>query len=94
MNHGCTDAPTRSPPTRTGADTYCPDCLIATMIAAGDASRAARDMPTEDVLDQCAAAAAIGRTDETNFDSSESPKVVFLDQVREGDTCGRCHAPF
>jgi hypothetical protein len=79
------------------ADIDCPDCLIAGMIDAGDAgdaAPAARDMPAEDVLDQCAEAAAIDRTDETSFDSSEFPKVVLLDQIREGDTCRRCHAPF
>ena len=49
------------------------------MIAAGDASPAARDMPVEDVLDQCAEAMAIDRSDETSFDSNEFPKAVFLD---------------
>lgn len=33
------------------ADTYCPACLIETMIADGIAAPAARDMPTDDVDD-------------------------------------------
>jgi hypothetical protein len=74
-------------------EVYCPACLITRMIAAGDASPAAGDLPAEDVLDQCAEAAALHRTDEASFDSSEFPKVVFLDQVRDADTCGYCHAP-
>lgn len=61
------------------AEIYCPACIIAAMIVAGDASPAAREMPAEDVLDQCAEAAAIDRTDETSFDSAEFPKVAFLD---------------
>lgn len=75
------------------AETYCPACTIEAMIAAGDASPAARNMPAEDVLDQCAEASAIDRTDEASFDSSEVPKVAFLDQVRDTDTCGHCYAP-
>ena len=72
---------------------HCPACVIEAMIVAGYASPAARDMPAEDVLDQCAEAAAIDRADETSFDSAEFPKFVFLDQVRNADACGHCHAP-
>lgn len=36
------------------AGIYCPACLIETMIADGIAAPAARDMPTDDVLEQCA----------------------------------------
>jgi hypothetical protein len=61
------------------------------MIAARDASPAARDMATEDVLEQCDDAAAIDLTDETSYDSAEFPKVVF-DQVAPDDTDDRCAA--
>ena len=40
------------------ADIYCPACLIETMIADGIAAPAARDMLTDDVLEQCAGALA------------------------------------
>ena len=61
------------------ADIYCPACLIETMIADGIAAPAARDMPTDDVLEQCAGALAIDRDDDTTYDTSEFPKPVFLD---------------
>ena len=72
------------------AEVLCPTCLIEAMISAGDASPAARDMPTEDVLDQRAGANAINPDDETSFDSDEFPKVVFLDQLPDGATCDVC----
>ena len=69
---------------------HCPRCLVETMIATGDASPAARDMPAEDVLDQCAGASTIDRTDEHSYDSDEFPKVVFLDQLPADATCDEC----
>lgn len=72
------------------ADTWCPACLIEAMINLGAASPAARDMPAEGILDQCAAASAIDRSDETSFDSFEFPKVVFLRQLPDGATCDHC----
>lgn len=76
-------------------DIYCPFCLIEAMIAAGIAASAARDMPTDDVLDQCAGALGIDRDDETSFDTDEFPKPVFLDWLdTDDDTCARCHQPF
>lgn len=75
------------------ADRHCAACLIEAMIASGDAAPAARDMPAEDVLDQCAEAMAIDRRDETSFDSDEFPKPVFLDWIDPDDTCGTCHQP-
>lgn len=47
-------------------------------------------MSVEDDLDQVANALQINRRDETTFDSDEFPKVVFLDQVVEGECCFRC----
>ena len=63
------------------------------MIANGIAAPAARDMFTEDVLDQCAGALAVDRWDETSYDSDEFPKVVFADWVDE-EVCGRCGETF
>lgn len=74
------------------AELYCPACTIEAMIAAGIAAPAGRDMPIEDVLDQCAAAMALDRTDQTSFDSSEFPKPALLDSLDSTDRCGGCHA--
>lgn len=73
------------------ADLYCQACLIDAMITDRAASPAARDMDVEAVLDQCADAMAIDRSDETSFDSSELPKPVFLDALDPDDRCATCH---
>lgn len=72
------------------AEILCPACTIEALIAARDAAPAARDMPAEAVLDQCAGALAVDRDDETTFDSHEFPKVVHLDQVVADEQCGAC----
>ena len=72
------------------ADLRCPTCTIEVMIAYRDASTAARDMPVEDVLDQCAEAMAVDRHDETSYDSSEFPKVVLRIDLADDDHCGAC----
>lgn len=72
------------------AEIYCPACVTEAMIATGDAAPAARDMPTEHVLDQCADTNAIDRAHEASYDSDEFPKVVFLHQLPDGSTCNRC----
>ncbi|MBI5738853.1 MAG: hypothetical protein HY997_23575 [Mycolicibacterium neoaurum] len=87
--------PARRPSDEVAAYTYqaeilCPACTIETLIAAGDPAPAARDMPAEDVLDQCAGALAIDRDDETTFDSDEFPKVVHLDHLAADEQCGAC----
>lgn len=71
------------------ANNYCPQCIVETMIAAGEASPGARAMPVEAVLDQCAGANAIAREDERSFDSFDFPKVIFSDRDG-GIACGRC----
>ncbi len=73
------------------AEILCPACTIEALVAAGDAAPAARDMPAEAVLNQCAGALAVDRDDETTFDSDEFPKVVHLDQVADSEQCGACH---
>ena len=73
------------------AHIYCPACLIEAVIAAGTAAPAARDMTTDDVLEQCAGALAIDRHDDTTYDSS-----VFLDWLaptRRRAPPGRCGNP-
>ena len=72
------------------AELYCPTCVIEAMIATGLAAPAARDMAVEDALDQCADALAVDRGDEPSFDSHEFPKVVFLGDIDQDDTCGDC----
>lgn len=72
------------------AEMLCPACTIEALISAGDAAPAARDMPAETVLDQCAGALAVDRDDEATFDSGEFPKVVHLDQVAADERCGAC----
>jgi hypothetical protein len=71
------------------ADTLCPTCVIEAMLASGEASPAARDMATEDALDQIAGANAIDRYDEHTYDSDDFPKVIFSTSI-EGDQCGGC----
>ena len=44
----------------------------------------------EKLLDNWAKAAEINREDESSFDSDEFPKVVFLDQIGESETCDNC----
>ena len=72
---------------------YCPACLIETMIADGFAAPAARDMPTDDVLEQCAGAMGIDQDDDTSYDTDEFPKPVLLDWVTDADVCARCDEP-
>jgi hypothetical protein len=77
------------------ADQYDPTCIIEEVIARREASPAARDMPTEDVLDQIAASNAIDREDERSFDSDHFPKVIFVADMSESEDeiCGRCLQP-
>jgi hypothetical protein len=48
------------------------------------------EMPTEQNLDEIAAAFGIDRGDESSFDSDYFPKVVFRDQANDDDRCGTC----
>lgn len=68
------------------AENYTPSGVIEAMIASSEASPAARDMSTEDALDQIAGANAIDRHDEASFDSGEFPKVIFASMVEDGET--------
>ena len=70
---------------------YCPEHLIEAMIANREASPAARDMDTEEVLDQIANANAIDRQDEHSYDSDDFPKVVFAADLDFGEVCDAGH---
>lgn len=72
------------------AEQYHPHCLISALVLDRELSPAALDMGNERALDQHAAANGIDRTDESSFDSSEFPKVVFADQVETDEVCGHC----
>lgn len=64
-------------------ENFTPEQLIEAMVSAGELSPAARDMDVEDALDQLAEVYAIDRDDEHSFDSSEFPKIIFVDQLDE-----------
>lgn len=80
------------------ADQFCPDCIVS-QLPADVLAPAARDMATDDVLEQVAAYVGIDRMDERSFDSDDFPKVIFRDSVATEDdeeagvyvdTCGQC----
>ncbi|AEJ94110.1 hypothetical protein THIBAULT_201 [Mycobacterium phage Thibault] len=66
-------------------ENFTPVNLINYMVSIGELSPAARDMSVEDVLDQHAGALAIDRYDESSFDSSEFPKVIFWSQIEDDE---------
>lgn len=73
------------------AELFHPNCLISVLVLNRELSPAALDMGNERALDQHAAANGIDRADESSFDSSEFPKVVFVDQVdADEDICAHC----
>lgn len=72
------------------ADTFCPKDVIEVLIERGEASPAARDMRTEDALDQIAGANGIDRQDERTFDSGDFPKVIFESDVEGDERCAEC----
>lgn len=74
-------------------ETLCPKDVIEVLIERGEASPAARDMRTEDALDQIAGANGIDRQDERTFDSGDFPKVVFASDVQDDEFCDRCGEP-
>lgn len=47
---------------------------------------------TEDVLDSVATNMGIDRSDESSYDSSDFPKVIFASQIESDEEyCGNCH---
>ena len=78
------------------ADTYCPRHIIQ-QLPFGDGERfdgwklaEGVEMSTEDNLNEIAYAFGILREEESTFDSSFFPKVIFADQVTEHDYCSIC----
>lgn len=67
----------------------CPKCVMRQMVAVSQASPAALDMSAEDALTQIADAIGLDRMDESSFDSSDFPKVVFACCI-ESDCCFEC----
>lgn len=75
------------------ASLYCPGCIgdVLASDARYDGWKLAAGvrMDAESDLNEIAHAFGINRQDETSFDSSDFPKVVFADQV-DGETCEAC----
>lgn len=71
------------------ADVYCPACMIEVMIDRGDASPAARDMVSVEVMEQISHAAGVDFDDEYSYDSDDFPKLV-TNEGADGLHCGRC----
>lgn len=78
------------------ADTYCPEC-INDALPTGEGepydgwgvASGVRSSP-EDLLNETALAFGIDRNDERTFDSDDFPKVIFVSQVEDHETCGGC----
>jgi hypothetical protein len=79
------------------ADQYCPACITEMLpVGEGEAYDGWRlasgvRMTTEGNLDEIAYAFGIDRMDESSYDSSEFPKVIFASQIEDDEYCGRCH---
>lgn len=80
-------------------ETYCRYCIIDALPTGpgqpyeGWKLAAGVSMPTEENLDEIAAAFQIDRDDESSFDSNDFPKVIFDSQAEETDVCSVCHEP-
>lgn len=79
------------------ADQFCPNCIID-MLPTGEGEEfdgwklaAEVKMSVEDNLSEIAYAFSIDREEETSFDSSEFPKVIFNGMASSDDMCGYCH---
>lgn len=69
------------------ADNYCGDCVI-------DKLDDRYDIPiantVEDALYTIGYANGYDRDEEATYDSDDFPKVVFRDQLEDGEVCGKC----
>lgn len=70
------------------ATIICGGCMVERLIADGKMSSGARGMKPQDALDQVLAANGI--TEEWDYDHSEYPKIVFVDQATSDDLCMDC----
>lgn len=75
-------------------DNYCAPCLIETMIRTGEAAPAARDMDTEDALDQIASANAIDRNHPSSFSPGIFPHVLLAEYRPSDAHCATCRRKF
>lgn len=81
------------------ADIYCRYCIIDALPTGpgqqfdGWALAAGVSMTTEANLSEIAYAFQIDRQDESSFDNSEFPKVIFDSQAAETDSCCVCQQP-
>ena len=81
------------------ADLYCPEHIVGRLPTGpsedfdGWALAHGATMPTEDNLNEIAAAFGIDREDERAFDTGYFPKIAFRDQVDDDDVCAVCHVP-
>jgi hypothetical protein len=76
------------------ADLYCQDCILDALLPEDEARRyrVAGHGDIENTLDQLARNRRINREDEYTFDSDDFPKIVFDNELEDGDECGLCAA--
>lgn len=67
------------------ADIVCPSCVLKAVPTPYPATHSA-----ESALDILAQEIGVDRYNEETFDSDDFPKVVFRDQMEDGDVCGSC----
>jgi len=71
------------------ADIVCPSCMLKAVPTPHPPTHSA-----ESALDIAATEIGIDRYDESTFDSNEFPKVLFRDQIADGDACCDCGQAF
>jgi hypothetical protein len=75
------------------ADLICPTCILDALPDAWEVDKVeASDIET--ALHMIAETQDVDYDNETTYDSGEFPKVVFRDQVEDGDVCGECFGKF
>lgn len=76
------------------AEILCPTCVLSALPTgpgqAFDGWADLSDQPVEQSLSELAIAFGIDRTDESTFDSSEFPKVIFASSVDGDEPCDGC----
>lgn len=76
------------------AETLCPRCVVARTVKTKTLRdyilNEGADGEVERWLDSLAKMNGVDRQDEHSFDSGDFPKVVFADQIEDGETCHGC----
>lgn len=76
------------------AEVFCPDCVVRTLVLRHPVRMSTVLMPADEALALVARHVGVDPMDETTYDSSEFPKVVFADQVESSDeVCCFCSEP-